>query len=231
MTSTTGALVPVWFLSPEGFTPVALDEDPLDRSARLAELVDNLYPQVAAQEKLKLVAGSEALLQGLIEKGAVYFASFIYKLDDATICSGMATAFMVDRPPPGGVDFAGRLVKEVHQRYPGEEVDAGLVVLPAGKAALVTRDVLGPPISVLLAPDDQAEPEVLRQLEAYLPFPDGSAYLQIAIGTGDLEAWNELLPVIGGFLAGISFSPYVPKPVRSREAKTAADDWARREFG
>lgn len=226
-----GTLVPVWFYSPEGFTPIALDEDPAARAERFADLINVLYPQVSPSEKLHLVAGTELFMQGLVEEGAVYLASFMYSLEDESVCSGMVTAFMVDGSPPGGPNFAERFVQEVPERFPNEPVDVGVVTLPAGKAALITRDVLGPSPAALLSPGDPAEQEVQRQLEAYLPFPDGSAYLQIAIGTSDLDCWRDLLPLFSGFLAGISFTPYVPASSASRRSNAATDGWARREFG
>lgn len=226
-----GALAPIWFLSPEGFTPVALDENPAARAERFTDFINVLYPQVSPEEKLQLVAGTENLLLGLVKEGAVYFASFMYSLEDGAVCSGMVTAFMIDGPPPGGANFAERVVRAVPERFPNERVDVGVVMLPAGKAALVTRDVLGPSPAVLLSPDHPTEPEVQRQLEAYLPFPDGSAYLQVVIGTSDVDYWAELLPVFGGFLAGVSFTPYMTTLSASRGSNTATDGWARREFG
>ena len=226
-----GTLAPVWFFSPEGFTPIALDEDPAIRAERFADVINALYPQVSPEQKLQLVAGTELIVHAMVEEGAVYLASFMYALEDGEVCSGMVTAFMVDGPPPGGVNFAERVVQEVPERFPNEPVDAGVVPLPAGKAALVTRDVLGPSTSALLSPEDSSEPEVQRQLEAYLPFPDGSAYLQIVIGTSDTEFWPELLPVFGGFLAGVSFTPYVPTSSAVRSSNAETDGWARREFG
>lgn len=226
----SGTLAPVWFFSPEGFTPVALDENPAARAERFTDFINFLYPQVTPEEKLQLVAGTESLLLGLISKGAVYFASFMYALEDA-VCSGMVTAFMIDRAPPGGGNFAESVVREVPERFPNERVDAGVVMLPTGKAALVTRDVLGPSPVLLLSPEDPAEPEMQRQLEAYLPFPDGSAYLQVVISTSDVDCWADLLPVFGGFLAGVSFTPYVPILPASKRSDTGTDGWARREFG
>ncbi|MCH6163245.1 hypothetical protein [Streptomyces marispadix] len=231
MAQKSGTLVPVWFFSPEGFTPVALDEDPAARAERFADLINALYPQVSPEEKLQLVASTELLVHSLIEEGAVYLASFMYSLEDGAACSGMVTALMVDGPPPGGASFAERVVQQVPERFPGDRVDAGVVSLPAGKAALITRDVIGPSPVTLLSPDAPVEPEVQRQLEAYLPFPDGSAYLQIAIGTSDLDYWPDLLPMFGGFLAGISFTPHVAASHTSRSTPAATDRWARKEFG
>lgn len=224
-------LAPVWFVSPKGFTPVALDEDPASRAARFADLINDLYPDVSPQEKLQLVAGTESHLQGLVREGAIYFASFMYALECGDVCNGMVSAFLVEGVPASGVHFVDRVAREARKRFAGESVDVGVVTLPAGRAALVARDVAGPSSVGLVNPSGPDAVEVQRQLEAYLPFSDGTAYLKVAMGTGDLDAWQDLLPVFGGFLAGISFSPYDTSSPVPRVSNTAADVWARNEFG
>lgn len=225
-------LVPAWFIAPEGFTTIPLTDGIEARADSFANILDDLYPGVAPVEKLTVIGANEMLVQGLLRAGAIYMASFLYALEDDTVCSGMAVAFMVDGPVPGGAHFSERLIAEVPDRYPGETVDAGVVTLPAGRAALIARDVPGPSMASIVSPDQGEERELQRQLETYLPFPDGSAYLQVVIGTSDLHAWEELLPIFGGFIAGISFSP--PIVTRRREtsvSRAEVEEQMRREFG
>lgn len=225
-------LVPVWFISPDGFTPIPLTEDVETRAESLADILDSLYPDVAPVEKLTLIGANEVFVQQLLRDGVIYMASFLYALEDGSACSGMVAAFMVDGPVPGGSQFARKLIAEVPDRFPGETVDAGVVTVPAGRAALIARDVPGPSAVSLFSADDSEGWELQRQLETYLPFPDGSAYLQVVIGTGDLHAWEELLPIFGGFIASISFSPPVVTNRRESSASRAkAEEKMRREFG
>jgi hypothetical protein len=227
-----GTLVPVWFIAPEGFTPIPLTEEVEARAASFADVLDDLYPDVAPVEKLSLIGANEMLVQQLLRDGVIYMASFLYALEDESLCSGMVAAFMVDGPVPGGARFAERLVAEVPGRFPGQTVDAGVVTVPAGRAAMIARDVPGPSAASLLSSDHSEERELQRQIETYLPFPDGSAYLQVVMATADLHAWDELLPIFGGFIASISFSPpVVTNHQRSSALRAEAEEQMRREFG
>lgn len=227
-----GVLVPVWFIAPPGFTQISLTEEPEIRAEKFAQVLDALYPDVDPIEKLTLVGANEMFVQQLLRDGAIYMASFLYSLEDGSACSGMAAAFMVEGRVPGGAQFVERLISEISERYTEEPIDAGVVTLPAGRAAVIARDITGPSVTSILLPNEDGERELQRQLETYIPFPDGSAYLKVVIGTSDLHAWKEILPILGGFISGISFSPPVDTGHRKyRASRAEVEMQMRREFG
>lgn len=226
------APVPVWFEAPVGFNEIPLGEDPKQRAGRMGELLDSLYPEAPFEEKLALVATSELMLHGLLEGGAIHVSSFMYRLDHDQVCSGTVVVSMEEKNLRPLDTFVERTLLSASSSYPEEELDTGAIDLPCGPAVLVTRDVAGPSLASALHPEEQSAPEVSRQLEVCIPFPNGSSLLKVCFTTPDLDAWEELFPAFGKFLTGISFTaPSPPKTARDVERQQAADEWARDEFG
>ncbi|MDH6142607.1 hypothetical protein P3T35_004635 [Kitasatospora sp. GP30] len=202
---TGGAVGPaVWFEAPVGFTELPLDIDPGNRTTLILEGLDALYPQVPVEQKLSATLSAEAGLRAQLAQGLRYAASCLYRASDGRVIHGLFQLSVRATATGEPLTFAQRGAPRLAAARPHAEV--GVLGLPCGRVLVATEDhmVRVPGTTFGVAEDSVV---TLRQLEALLAHPDGRHLVAVVFSTGDLDYWEEWLPVLANALSGLSFYP------------------------
>ncbi|WP_419997803.1 hypothetical protein [Streptomyces boninensis] len=195
----------LWFELPPGFMTFDLTEEPEARALRMADVADSLFATATQEQKLRIVASSEYILQTMIAAGAEHVSSCLLRMPGDVLSQG--TFCVVIESPESGPQSqdrkgaANRTAAQWRSLFPDAEV--GLVMLPYGISALCIRD-LDLEIPGALFGVEDAVHVMLRQAQFWVPLRTGPGSALFIFTSEDLEHWDEYLHVLSSIMKSVS---------------------------
>lgn len=195
---------PIWFTLPDCFTPLKFEEDAEQRMNRIMHSMQTVLPQSSIEDRLRYALIQENALKHMWDQGVRYGATCLLKSgedDNPRLTAAQFTASVMVADLTGS-DSLSALKKSL--RMTGRKRDIAIDELPVGQALLVAEEnQLTLPAE--LSTNQKESMRTTRQVQAFIPLPEGNRAAVLALATEALEDWDEYLVLMRKILSTVSF--------------------------
>lgn len=214
----------VWFTVPEGFHELDIFESQQERTIRLADALEGLFPERAPEQKMRIILSTEAAIQELISSGTESVFNCLYRTESEHLLSGVLTVSIRSEKFRSREVFVDQTVKSWCNDVPDSAMG---IKIPYGPAVVQVLEVDSPVDAV----DPSAGSKTMKQQQVSVPLMSCDQFLTFGFMVDTEGAWQDCVEVLQGIVDSVTpIPPEVARDCVPREGQETAKK-IREDFG